>query len=354
MKKFLPSGLAAIFVVLLCVSVFTTPRVEAQDANFYEGKTITIIIGFTPGGFYDRWSRHLARYMPKFIPGKPQIIVQNMPAAGSRVAANYLYNIAKPDGLTFGTINKNLYFDQLIGNKLAKFDWRKYSWIGSPERPPDILYIRTDSNVATLADAKKLKRALKCGATGRANSGYVIPKAIEQAMGVKFDIVLGYRGGREVDLAVERKEVECRAMSIPPFLGREPFLTWKKNNLVFAFFQTGKEPFSKAPEIPSLFEELKKNNVAEEDIKFFELVTSSSEFGRPFVGPPGIPEARLNILRKAFQAVLIDDTEAQDEAKRLNLDAEPVKGEKLQAMAVEVIDASPAVVKRFKSLLGAK
>ncbi|MDH3505450.1 MAG: hypothetical protein OEM58_13100, partial [Nitrospirota bacterium] len=113
------------------------------------------------------------------------------------------------------------------------------------------------------------------------------------------------------------------------------------------------KPFAGAPEIPSLFDVLKKNNVAEEDVKFIELITSSSEFGRPFVGPPGIPEDRAKILRNAFQAVLTD-TEAQDEAKRINLDADPVKGETLQAMAVEVIGASPAIVKRFKELIGAK
>ncbi len=353
MKKLFLTGSAVSFLVFILAIGFATTRVEANEENFYEGKTVRLTVGFTPGGFYDRWSRHFARYMPKFIPGNPEFIVQNMPGGGSRTAANYLYNVAKPDGLTFGTVNKNLYFDQLVGNKLVQFDWRKYTWIGSPERPPDILYIRTDSNVETLDEAKNITRPLKCGSTARANSGYVIPKAIEQALGVKFDIVLGYRGGREIDLAVERNEVECRSMSITPFLGREPFLTWHKNNLVRALVQTGKEPFAGAPEIPSLFDVLKKHNVAEEDVKFIELITSSSEFGRPFVGPPGIPEDRANILRNAFQAVLTD-TEAQDEAKRINLDADPVKGEKLQQMAVAVIDASPAIVKRFKELIGAK
>lgn len=353
MKRFVISMLAVSFLFVMIVFIFGAPRVEANEKNFYEGKTVRLTIGFTPGGFYDRWSRHLARFMPKFIPGNPLFVVQNMPQAGSRVAANYLYNVAKPDGLNFGTINKGLYFDQLVGNKLAKFDWRKFSWIGSPERPPDVLYIRTDSNVATLDDAINSKRALKCGSTGKASTGYLVPKAIEEVLGIKFDIVLGYKGGREVDLGVERGEVECRSMSIPPFLGREPFLTWHKNNFVFGLVQTGKGPFAGAPEIPSLFDVLKKHNVAEEDVKFLELVTATSEFGRPFVGPPGIPADRLNILRRAFQAAL-EDTEAQDEAKRINLDADPVKGEKLQAMAVEVIDASPKLVKRFKNLLGAK
>ena len=353
MKKFLLTGSAVAFLLFMMAGSFAPPQVEADDEDFYEGRTVRLVVGFTPGGFYDRWSRHFARFMPKFIPGNPEFIVQNMPGGGSRTAANYLYNVAKPDGLTFGTVNKNLYFDQLVGNKLVQFDWRKYTWIGSPERPPDILYIRTDSNVENLDEAKNINRALKCGSTARANSGYVIPKAIEQALGIEFDIVLGYRGGREIDLAVERKEVECRAMSITPFLGREPFLTWHKKKLVRALVQTSKKPFKGAPEIPSLFDVLKKHNVAEEDLKFIELIASSSEFGRPFVGPPGIPEDRSKILRKAFQAVL-EDTEAQDEAKRINLEADPVDGETLQAMAVQVIDTPAPIVKRFKELIGAK
>lgn len=353
MKKFLLNGMGVAMLIFVMISGLGAPWAKASEENFYEGKTVRVVVGFTPGGFYDRWARHFARFMPKFIPGRPEFIVQNMPGGGSRTAANYLYNVAKPDGLTFGTVNKNLYFDQLAGNKLVKFDWRKYTWIGSPERPPDILYIRTDSNVETLDDARKINRALKCGSTAKSNSGYIIPKAIEQTMGIKFDIVLGYKGGREIDLAVERKEVECRSMSITPFLGREPFLTWQKNRLVRALVQTGKKPFAGAPQIPSLFAILKRHNVAQEDVKFIELITSSSEFGRPFVGPPGIPENRAEILRKAFQAVLTD-TEAEDEAKRTNLEADPVKGETLQAMAVEVIDASPAIVKRFKNLIGAK
>lgn len=351
MKKFLLSGWAAAFLFAISFGGFAAPAVEAN--GFYEGKTVRLVVGFTPGGFYDRWSRHFARYMPKYIPGNPEIIVQNMPGGGSRTAANYLYNVAKPNGLIFGTVNKNLYFDQLVGNKLVKFDWRKYTWIGSPERPPDVLYIRTDSGVASLEEAKNFNRPLKCGSTARSNSGYIIPKAIEQALGVEFQIVLGYRGGREIDLAVERKEVECRSMSITPFLGREPFLTWHKNNLVRALVQTGKEPFRAAPEIPSLFDVLKKNNVAEDDVKFIELITSSSEFGRPFVGPPRIPQDRTDILRKAFDAVF-EDPEAQEEAKRINLDPDPVKGETLAKMAVEVIDAPSAIVERFKELIGAK
>ena len=352
MKKLLTVAFAAPFLSIMLQSGITAPKAIAAD-NYYAGKPVRLVVGFTPGGFYDRWARHLARFMPKFIPGKPDFIVQNMPGGGSRTAANYLYTAAKPDGLTFGTVNKNLFFDQLADNKLVKFDWRKYTWIGSPERPPDILYIRTDSNVATLDDAKAAKRPLKCGFTAKSNSGYILPKAIEQATGVKFHIVLGYKGGREIDLAVERKEVECRSMSITPYLGRELFLTWHKNKLVRPLIQTGKEPFKGAPEVPSLFDMLKKHNAKAEEFEFIELITSSSEFGRPFVGPPGIPAARTEILRKAFDVVL-NDTEAQNEAKRVNLEADPVPGGTLETMADKVMSTSPDTVNRFKALIGKK
>lgn len=343
---------AACFLFIFLASGFGTREAQAKDP-YYQGKTVRIIVGFTPGGFYDRWSRHFARHMPRFIPGKPDMIVQNMPGAGSRTAANYLYNIAKPNGLIFGTINKNLYFDQITGNKLVSFDWRKYTWIGSPEGPPDVLYIRSDMNIKTLDDIKTAKKKPKCGSTGKANAGYVVPKVIEETMGFEFGMVLGYRGGRQIDLAVERGEVNCRGMTITPYLGREPFLTWHKNNFVHALLHTGKEPFPLAPEIPSIFDVAKKHNVSDEDMEFIDMIASASAFGRPFVGPPGIPEDRANILRKAFQSVLEDPT-ANAEAKKLNMQPDPADAKTLQAMALKVIDAPPKNLKRFKNLLGVK
>ncbi|MEE8074318.1 MAG: tripartite tricarboxylate transporter substrate-binding protein [Candidatus Binatia bacterium] len=326
-------------------------KVWAQSKPFYKGKTIRIIVGFTPGGFYDRWSRHMARFMGKYIPGKPNFVVQNMPGAGSRIAANYLYGVAKPDGLTFGTINKNLYFDQVIGNEQVRYDWPKYSWIGSPERPPDVFYMRADAPYKNMDDIKNAATPPKCGSTGRANSGYVIPKILEKTMGIKFKVVLGYKGGRQIDLAVERGEVICRVMTITPHLGREPFLTWHKKKFDRHLLQSGRKPFPGAPEIPSIFDLAKKYKVSDENMKFISLVTAANEFGRPYVGPPGIPQDRADILSKAFMSVL-KDPKANAVAKKLRMKADPVGVKKLKTMAREVVNSPPAVAERFKKLIG--
>jgi tripartite-type tricarboxylate transporter receptor subunit TctC len=273
-----------------------------------------------------------------------------MPGAGSRIAANYLYNVVKPDGLTIGTINKNLYFDQLVGAKEVRYDWRKFSWIGSPEHPPDLFYIRADTPYKTLDDIKNAPKPPICGSTGRANSGYVIPKVIEQTMGIRFQVAMGYKGGRQVDLAVERGEIACRAMTISSHLGREPFLTWHKKKFDRHLFHTGSKPYPEAPEIPSIFDLAKKDNISDEDMQFLKLITSASEFGRPYVGPPGIPQDRVNTLRKAFMAALADP-KALAEAKRLKMKPEPTEAKILEAMAQEVLASPPAVIERFKNLL---
>ena len=138
-----------ILAILLLLTL--APSLFAQ-ANYYQGKQIKVVVGFTAGGFYDRWARLLSRYMPKYIPGNPEMIVQNMPGAGSVVATNYVYSVAKPDGLTIGFPSNGIYLDQLVGRPEVKFDIRKFAWIGSPVKEPMIFYIRTDAPFKTIFD----------------------------------------------------------------------------------------------------------------------------------------------------------------------------------------------------------
>jgi len=216
---------------------FLDDTASAQTAPFYQGKTIRIIVGFTPGGFYDRWARLLARYMPKYIPGNPEMIVQNMPGASSVIAANYVYNIAKPDGLTVLMPINSLYLDQFVGRKEVKFDVRKFYWIGTQEKSDAQLYMRADAPYKSLGDIIKAKEPPKCGATGTASTGYILPKILEETLGAKFNIVLGYPGGSEIDVAVERGEVICRGQDIPSHFGREPFTTWHNKGLTGIWFR---------------------------------------------------------------------------------------------------------------------
>ena len=160
--------IAALGVSLAGGSFRVVPPANAQGQPFYQGKTIRIVVGFTPGGFYDRWARLLARYMPKYMLGNPEMIVQNMPGASSVIAANYVYNVAKGDGLTLLVPINSLYLDQLVERKEVQFDVRKFEWIGTQEKAPVMLYVRADTLYKSIADIIKASEPPKCGATGTA------------------------------------------------------------------------------------------------------------------------------------------------------------------------------------------
>ena len=180
-------------LVLLALLVFTpTPQVKADD--FYKGKTIKIVVGFLAGDVYDLWARLYAQHIPKHIPGKPDIIVQNMTGAGSLIAANHVYSVAKPDGLTLGSTLPALYFDQLIGRKEVQFDYAKFVWIGSPVQNEHQMYMRADTPYKTIEDIRKASVPPKCGTTGTGSTGYYIPKLMEEALGHEIQLGDGLPG----------------------------------------------------------------------------------------------------------------------------------------------------------------
>ena len=181
----------------------------------------------------------LAEFMPKYIPGNPNIIIQNVPGAASMIAANQVYNVAKPDGLTIGAIYPALYFEQLTKKPQVKFDWTKFGWIGSPVKSNHMLYMRSDAPYKSMDDIKNATTPPKCGASGVTSTGYYLPKLMEETLGTKFEIVLGYQAGQDVDLAVERGEIVCRAFTITAYLAREPFISWRKRGFVNELMQTG-------------------------------------------------------------------------------------------------------------------
>ena len=198
-------------------------------------------MGLPAGDAYDLYARMLAAHMGKYIPGNPNIIVQNMAGASSMITANHVYNIGKPDGLTFGSILPSLYFDQLLRRKEVQFDWTKFVWLGSFERSNNLLYMRADTPFKTIQDVTKASEPPKCGSTGTGSPSYYLIRLLNDAIGTKFNIVTGYQGGQEIDLAVEKNEVQCRAFTITTFFAREPFHTWRKKNFVRVLTQTGKK-----------------------------------------------------------------------------------------------------------------
>ncbi|MDH3443793.1 MAG: tripartite tricarboxylate transporter substrate-binding protein, partial [Deltaproteobacteria bacterium] len=166
---------------LVLFSAFLATPLSAQTP-YYQGKTISIVAGTKAGDVYDIYARIFAQYLPKYIPGNPNIIVQNMPGAGSMIAANFVYNVSKADGLTMGAIFPALYFDQVVGRPEVKFDWSKFVWLGSPVTSNHLLYMRADSPFKTIDDVVKTKAPPKCGATGTSSTAYYIPKLLDEAM----------------------------------------------------------------------------------------------------------------------------------------------------------------------------
>lgn len=323
---------------------------QAQEP-FYKGKTIRVIVGFTPGGFYDRWARLLSRYMPKYIPGNPDMIVQNMPGASSVIAANYVYNVVKPDGLTVTMLINSLYLDQIVGKKEVRFDVRKFNWIGTQEKADQILYVRADTPYRNIEDVIKAKEPPKCGATGTASTGYIFPKLLEQTIGAKFSFVLGYPGGAEIDVAVERGEINCRGIDIAPHFGREPFLSWHKKGFDRHLVQGGRRRDARAPDTPTIYELMDHYKVPERNRRLVRIILGSGEFGRPMLTTPGTPADRVRILREAYYKAM-KDRDLLAEAQKGRMDVDPTPGEELQTLIGEIMDQPAEVIELAKKLLG--
>jgi tripartite-type tricarboxylate transporter receptor subunit TctC len=326
-----------------------TPTAWAQTP-FYQGKTITVIAAASAGSAYDLYARLMAQFMGKHIPGNPNFIVQNMTGAGSIIGANYIYNVSKPDGLTIGAIQPSIYFNQLMKQKEVRYDWAKFGWIGSSDKSDYLLYMRADLPYKTLADVRKAKEPPKCGSTGAGTSGSYMPKLLEETLGTKFTIVAGYQGGGEIDLAVERGEIHCRAFTIQAYHSREPYHTWRKKNFARILMQTGQTRDPRLADVPTLRELMDEHKTPESERRLVPMVLAATDFGRPIVAPPGIPADRMRILRDAFLKTM-KDPELLAEAKRKNFDITPSTGEELEALAKQVTSQPPEVVERVKVLM---
>jgi tripartite-type tricarboxylate transporter receptor subunit TctC len=323
---------------------------HATSHDFFKGKTIRLVVGTSTGGAQDEWARFIAPHLGRNIPGSPDIVVQNMPGAGTVIAANHVYNIAKPDGLTLGLVNPAIYVDQLLGAKEIKFDWPKFSWLGSPERIDQVLFIRTDFPQKTIDELRKAPESPKCAATGRSGAGYFLPKLLEDGLGLKIQMVVGYGGGGDMNLAMEKGEVQCRAGTVSAYVGREPTRTWIKAGFVRALVQSGTKRYSKLPEVPTIYELMEKYKTPDATKRVAKVLLSSGDLGRPFFGPPGMAADRVKILRDAFTKTMSDEA-LLAEAKKKQWDLDPMNGEELEALAKEIMVQPPEVIERVKKVL---
>jgi tripartite-type tricarboxylate transporter receptor subunit TctC len=321
------------------------------QANFYQGKTIRIIVGYQAGDNHDQWARTYARFMGKHILGHPDFVVQNMPGAGSMIAANHLYNVTKPDGLTLGSFGGALIMAQLTGRKEVQFDWPKYAWIGTPYRAGHLLFMRGDAPYKNFDQLRQTDNPPRCSATGVGSTGYDIPRLLEDAFGMKFKVISGYPGGADQDLAMERNEVQCRAITIDGFLGREPFITWLKKGFVRVWLQTEKQRHPKISDVPTVFELMDQYKIADAKRRLVNTYLGLWGFGSmPLVATPGSPPERVKLLRDAYWKMFSDPEFIEDIAKK-NWEPRPVNGEELGALAKEVVNQPAEVADALKRIL---
>ena len=317
---------------------------------YYAGKTITIVAGTKAGDVYDLYARMFAQHMPKYIPGNPNIIVQNMAGAGSMIAANFVYNVSNPDGLTIGAIFPALYFDQVVQRPEVKYDWSKFLWLGSPVTSNHLLYMRADSPYKTIHDVVKASTAPKCGATGTSSTAYYVPKLLDEVIGTNFEIVLGYQSGQDIDLAVERNEVVCRSFTLTAFFAREPFTTWRKKKFVNVLVQTGRKRDKRIPDVPTIYELMDQYKSSPAGRSLATLVLAGGDFGRPYVMPPNTPAEHVKTIREAFVKTLNDEAVKADAAKK-KLELDPSTADELEKLAKEVTSQSPDIIAKMKTLL---
>ena len=337
-----------ILFVLAVVSI--GPFSARAQAPFYQDKTIRIVAGYGAGSVDDAWARLIARYLAKHIPGNPNMIVQNMPGAGAMIAANFVYKVAKPDGLTFGGIRGGLYFDQLVGRQQVQFDWPKFTWLGSPTQVEQLIYIRANTPYKSIADVRKAAVPPKCGATGTSSTGYYTGNLLEETLGAKFTTLTGYKDGPDIELAVEREEVQCRGISIETLFGREPLIGWHKTGFVRVLIQTGKKRDPRLADVPTIWELMDEHKTPDAGKRLAAIILAVGAFGRPYVSSPGLPPERAKIIQTAFKKT-ITDPDFQAQAKERRLDVDPVGGAELATLAREVITQPADVVERMKRLL---
>lgn len=323
--------------------VFNPPAFGQE--TFYKGKTVRIIVGASPGGGYDTYSRTIARHIGKYIPGNPTIVVENMPGAGMLIAANHIYKVAKPDGLTIGHFIGGLFVQQFLGKPGVQFDAAKFGYIGVPAQDNYVLGISKKSGVTSMDQWLAGKTTLKLGGVGAGAATDDIPKVLMATIGLPAQLVSGFKGTAEIRLAYNSGEVHGVCNAWESFRATWPSEVKSGDLLIVA--QATAKPHPELPDVPLVISYAK----TDEARKLIQaLVHSVGPAARPYVLPPGTPKDRLITLQRAFMDVM-KDGEFLAEAKKAKLDINPLDGAELERNVREMFNLDPALVPRAKEIL---
>src|SRR5580704_15982548 len=330
-------------IALLAVGLAAVSARADQVADFYHGKTLSLIIGTSSGNDYDFRARLLARHLGRHIPGEPTIVPQNMPGAGGIKAVNYLASIAPHDGTVLHMIMSNMMSAQAIGAQGVQFDTRKLFWVGNTTSTPNVTVAWYTSGVTSI-DQVKARQLIVGAPTGTA--GVVYATAMSGLLGTKFKLVTGYPGGNEVNLAMERGEVDGRA-SNSWAAWKSTHLDWVTGKKIIVLAQIGLKRTPDLKDVPLLFE--LANNDADRQVLTF--LSADTAIARALVTTPDTPPERVAALRRAFDAT-VRDPEFLAEADKADMDISPMTGEDSQKIADSIVNTPPDVLGRAKVLLG--
>lgn len=333
-------------VIMMLAPVGAALAAASPVEEFYKGKTVTVLVGFTTGNGSDSYARLVARWFSKHMPGAPTVVVQNMPGSGSLTMTNFLFNVAPKDGTTFGIFNRNVPLEPLMGNTNARFDPRKFTWIGSTNAEPSLCVSWHGSPVRSIKDLQD--REFTVAATGiNANSG-LVPTVLNRVMSTKIKIIMGYPGSNEMSLAMERGEVEGRCgWSRSSLMTTKP--TWLTEGKISLLLQAGLQKSPLMPDVPLALDHVRD----EGDRQLLKLAVAWDEMAWPFAAPPSVPADRAQALRAAFAAVL-KDPELAVQAGREGLDLNLVPPKQIESILEEVYATPESVLARMKDIVSAK
>ena len=340
----------SILSIVLTGTVFFAWAIEPGFAQepFYTGKTMRIVVGFGAGGGFDAYARSLSRHMGKHIPGSPTLIVENMTGAGSLIAASHLYKVARPDGLTIGTFHGSQVIAQLIGGQGIEFDARKLEWIGTPGKNHDVCLLSKASGITSVEQWVAAKTPVRLGGSARGSSTDNIPKILRAVLGLPLRVVTGYKGTADMRLAVDGGELS----GLCGISAASVRATWKKQleaGDITIVLQNAPQPHPDLPSNIPLAINLAKTDEGRQLIQ--TGIHAPSAITYAYSAPPGTPQDRIQILRRAFGNTT-KDPEFLAEATKANLDVNSIQGEEVAKLVADLFRLEPRIVSRLKELLG--
>jgi tripartite-type tricarboxylate transporter receptor subunit TctC len=314
--------------------------VATAQSDFFAGKQLKVIVSTQAGAEYDTWMRFIGPYLARHIPGSPSLIIQNMPGAGSIVAANYLYNAAPHDGSVIGMIGRNLPFQAVMGEKGIRFDLTKFNWLGNPELTHRVCAARPSPDVQSARDL--FKHQIIMGGAGAGGALSTIPQLLSRLMGMRLKLIEGYQGPRDVFLAIDRGELDGVCMSVTAIRNMRP--GWVESGQMRLLFNLEADRLPNL-DVPSIFEFTE----TDDQRRMLTLFSTGVLFGRPIVAPPDVPADRIAVLRSAFEDAMADQ-ELIEQAKKLGLELGVVRGDELSRMATQIMATPRESVERLKAL----